>query len=741
MSTVSVAGVEVDTRHWIGGSRVESADTFEDVSPLDGQVVAHVSRGGATEVDQAVAAASEAFPAWARLPVAERAEILGRVADGVEARIEDLAQVETRDNGSLLRSHRRGVMPRVAMNIRFFAQHLLTLEHPDFDTRGHRNHVSWDPAGPTAIVTPWNAPLMLATWRIGPALAAGNTVVAKPPEWAPLTASLFADIAHEAGLPPGVFNVVQGMGAEAGAPLVAHPGIRRICFTGSVPTAVKIGEAAARNVTPVSFELGGKSPLLVFDDADLDLAVGLAVEQFDNSGQVCLAAVRMLVQDGIYDEFRARFLERAAAVRQADSRDETVDIGPLVSRTHLERVEGFVKRAVADGAQVVLGGEPNHELNNATGGFYYRPTVFEGVDRAMEITCQEVFGPVLTLQRFSSEDVGVAMANDTEYGLAATIVTGDRERAERVSAQVRAGTVWVNCFFVRDLSAPFGGERPVRDRPGGRRLVVRLLLRREELGLRPERLELTWERSSGRACSRMCPRSCCRPRRGESSTVARRSTLVPALRQLRADVFEQLDYDTVVVLDSHWATTVEFVVTAQDRRAGLFTSEELPRGMCRMPYDFPGDPELASRWRSRSLTSTAPGSPRSTTRTCRCTTQRSTSGSSWGRGSTSAGCRSASARPASSRTFCARDARSATRSPPRTAGCCSSRPARCRTRSGSCASCATTRPATRRTSARRRPAPPTWSGSAGSGRATTRACSTPWTSSCATARRRCSRTT
>ncbi|HVN13304.1 MAG TPA: aldehyde dehydrogenase [Kineosporiaceae bacterium] len=458
MSTASVAGVEVDTRHWIGGRRVTGEDTFEDVSPLDGQVIAHVSRGGQAEVVAAVAAAKTAFPGWAQTSPVDRAAVLNRVADGIEARLEDLAQVETRDNGSLLRSHRRGVMPRVAANIRFFANHRLELSHPDFATRGHRNHVSWDPAGVTAIVTPWNAPLMLATWRIGPALAAGNTVVAKPPEWAPLTASLFADITHEAGLPAGVFNVVQGLGVEAGAPLVAHPDVRRICFTGSVPTAITIGESAAHNVTPVSFELGGKSPLIVFADADLDLAVDLAVEQFDNSGQVCLAAVRMLVQDGIHDEFRGRFLERVKALRQGDSRDESIDLGPLISKKHLDRVDGFVKRAIADGATAILGGAPNHELNSATGGFYYKPTVFEDVDRSMEITCREVFGPVLTLQRFATEDDGVAMANDTDYGLAATIVTGSEERAGRVASRVRAGTVWVNCFFVRDLSAPFGGS-------------------------------------------------------------------------------------------------------------------------------------------------------------------------------------------------------------------------------------------------------------------------------------------
>lgn len=458
MTTTTVAGVDVDTRHWIGGARVGGAETFEDVSPIDGTVIAEVARGREDEAYAAVAAAQEAFPGWAATPPAERAAILHRIADGVEARLEDLAQVETRDNGSLLRSHRRGVMPRVALNFRYFADHLLSLSHPDFETRGHRNHVSWDPAGVTAIITPWNAPLMLATWRIAPALAAGNTVVAKPPEWAPLTASLLADIAAEAGLPPGVFNVVQGLGTEAGAPLVAHPGVRRISFTGSVPTAKAIGAAAAANVTPVSFELGGKSPLLVMNEADLDLAVELAVEQFDNSGQVCLAAVRILVQDEIYPEFRKKFLERAAGVTQGDPREESIGIGPLVGRVHLERVDGFVKRAIADGATVLLGGGPNDELNNTTGGFYYRPTVFEGVDPSMEIVCHEVFGPVLTLQAFATEDEGVAMANDTDYGLAATIVTGDPEQAERLASRVNAGTVWVNCFFVRDLAAPFGGN-------------------------------------------------------------------------------------------------------------------------------------------------------------------------------------------------------------------------------------------------------------------------------------------
>jgi 5-carboxymethyl-2-hydroxymuconic-semialdehyde dehydrogenase len=459
VDVVAVAGTPVDTRHWIGGERVAGAETFDDISPLDGQVIATVARGTAADSGAAVAAAQAAFPGWAATAPRERAAVLHRIADGIEARLEDLAQLETRDNGSLLRSHRRGVMPRVAANFRFFADHLLALHHDDFDTRGHRNQVSWEPAGVTAVITPWNAPLMLATWRIAPALAAGNTVVAKPPEWAPLTASVLAEITAQAGLPDGVFNVVQGLGIEAGAPLVANPAVRRISFTGSVPTARAIGAAAAANLTPVSFELGGKSPLLVLDDADLDLAVDLAVEQFDNSGQVCLAAVRFLIAEPLARQFTEAFLARAAALVQGDPRNERTDVGPLIGAAHLQRVDGFVQRARADGATVLLGGQPHHELNGRTGGFYYRPTVFTDVQPAMEIARQEVFGPVVTIQTFATQEEGVALANGTDYGLAATLVTSNPERAERVSAQLSAGTVWVNCFFVRDLAAPFGGNR------------------------------------------------------------------------------------------------------------------------------------------------------------------------------------------------------------------------------------------------------------------------------------------
>jgi aminomuconate-semialdehyde/2-hydroxymuconate-6-semialdehyde dehydrogenase len=449
-----VEGVTVDVRHWIGGRRVPSRETFADVSPIDEAEIAQVHAGTASEVDQAVDAARAAFPAWAGMPVAERSAILRRVADGVEARLEELSLVETRDNGSLLRSHRRGVMPRVAMNFRYFADLAETLAHPDMEVRGHRERISRDPAGVVAVITPWNAPLMLATWRIGPALAAGNTVVLKPPEWAPLTASLLADVMAEAGVPAGVFNVVQGSGVDAGAPLAGHPGINRLSFTGSVPTAGRVAAAAAPNIVPLSFELGGKSPLLVFDDSDLDLAVDLTVEQFDNAGQVCLGAFRVIAQESIAQEFTERVVERAGRVVQGDPRDPATDISALVSRTHFDRVKGFVDRAVEAGARPLVGGGPNDEL----GGLYFRPTVLVDARPGSEILTEEVFGPVLTIQTFTDEDEGLAMANDTRFGLAATLVTGDPDRAERVSARLDAGTVWVNCFFVRDLGAPFGGN-------------------------------------------------------------------------------------------------------------------------------------------------------------------------------------------------------------------------------------------------------------------------------------------
>jgi betaine-aldehyde dehydrogenase/5-carboxymethyl-2-hydroxymuconic-semialdehyde dehydrogenase len=444
-----IEGVEVSTDHWIGGERVASADAFEDVSPIDESVIAEVARGGAVEADRAVEAARRGAGTWGRTSPKERAEVLHRIADLVEERVPQLAAVETRDNGSLLRSMRNSVMPRVARNFRFFADQLMELDE-SFEMNGFESRTEWDPSGVTVVITPWNAPLMLATWRVAPALAAGNSLVLKPPEWAPLTASMLADIAREAGLPDGAFNVVQGIGEEAGAALVSHPLIRRVSFTGSTETARHIGTAAARNIVPFTAELGGKNPLIVFEDADLDAAAAKAAGQYDDAGQVCLSGTRLLVQESVAGEFLERFHASVDAHVLGDPREDATTISPLIHPDHLARVDGFVERARQDGQRIVRGGR-------RAGGLFYEPTLIVPTSNDAEIVQNEVFGPVLTIQTFADEDEAIALANSTRYGLSGIVYTGSMGRADRVGRAVRAGTVWVNTFLVRDLTAPFGG--------------------------------------------------------------------------------------------------------------------------------------------------------------------------------------------------------------------------------------------------------------------------------------------
>ncbi len=458
MATVQIAGVRISTDHFIDGRRVESAHKFEVRSPMDGSSLGLFSAAGSAEVGQAVTAAKAAFPGWASLgPGEKRGPYTCSCARLIEDNGETLAAIETLNNGSLLEAGRLRVMKRGAHNIRFFADLAETLKGAEWDTEAAnaRNRVAYDPAGVTALITPWNAPLMLSTWKIGPALAAGNTVVLKPAEWTPLTASMLADFALEAGLPPGVLNVVQGIGEEAGAALVAHPDVRRISFTGSTETARLIAAAAARNLTPVSFELGGKSPFLVFEDADIDLAVQNALGQYDNAGQVCLAGTRLLVEASIHDEFLRRMVAGAKQLRLGDPRDAATQVGPLITAQHLSRVHGFVERAVREGAKLVYGGRVSPDM----GGLYYEPTLFRDVPPGAEVLRKEVFGPVLTIQPFPSEGEAIEMANGTEYGLAASVFTRDESKADRVAAALSAGTVWTNCFFLRDLNAPFGGAK------------------------------------------------------------------------------------------------------------------------------------------------------------------------------------------------------------------------------------------------------------------------------------------
>ncbi|HET7566685.1 MAG TPA: aldehyde dehydrogenase [Gaiellaceae bacterium] len=450
MSTV--AGIAVSPDHFIDGERVPSDARFEVRSPIDESLLAEVARGGEREAELAVAAAERAFPAWAALGPHGRAELLRRLAELIDANVERIATVECLDMAMLERSLKARVIARGARNYRAYAELAEGYAERTWSSNGTENRVLRMPSGPAVVITPWNAPFMLSTWKTAPALAAGCTVILKPPEWAPLSCSLLADLTAEAGFPPGVFNVVQGIGEEAGAALVASPRVRRVSFTGSSETGRLVASTAGRNLVPFTAELGGKSPLVVFADADLDAAAAKAALMYDDSGQNCMAGTRILVEESVRDAFLERFHAFADELVLGDPRDDETTISPVIHRDHLERIDGFVQRARANGDRIVRGGQVA-----GRGGLWYEPTLVEPRSNDSEIVQREVFGPVLCLQTFRDEAEAVALANSTEYGLAGTVWTRSRERAERVGRAVRAGTVWVNTFLVRDLTAPFGG--------------------------------------------------------------------------------------------------------------------------------------------------------------------------------------------------------------------------------------------------------------------------------------------
>ena len=414
--------------------------------------LADIARGDEETARLAVDAAVEGFGVWSRFSPSERGEVMHNMANLIEAHAEDIAHIECLDMAMLLESLKLRLVPRGARNFRAYADLVTEHEERNWSSNGTNNRVIRDPAGPAVIITPWNAPFMLSTWKCAPALAAGNSVILKPAEWSPLSASLMADLINEAGFPPGAFNIVQGIGNEVGAALVSDPRVRRISFTGSTATARHIGVAAAKNIVPFTAELGGKSPLVVFADSDVDAAAKKAAVQFDDSGQVCMAGTRLLVEASIKESFMEKFTAYTNAHKAGDSRDNDTTLSVAIHPTHLERVEGFVERARQAGDTIVFGG---HRIEE--GKLWYAPTLIEPRSNDSEVVQNEIFGPVLTLQTFTNEAEAIELANSTAYGLSAIAYTGDAERADRVGRALRGGTVWINSFLIRDLTAPFGG--------------------------------------------------------------------------------------------------------------------------------------------------------------------------------------------------------------------------------------------------------------------------------------------
>jgi len=434
-------------------------DVFE---PATGAVFARCPDSGASDVDAAIAAATRAAPGWGATPADERARLLNRLADLVERDLEDLARLESRDSGKPVALARSLDIPRAISNLRFFAAAITqwpSESHPMEDRA--LNYTLRRPLGVVACISPWNLPLYLFTWKIAPALAAGNAVVAKPSEITPCTSARLGELSIEAGFPPGVFNIVQGTGPGVGQALVEHADVKAISFTGSTKTGAAIAAAAAPKFKKLSLELGGKNPAIVFadfdfSDANLDTIVRSG---FANQGEICLCGSRLLVQRSIYDAFKQRYLARVKALRVGDPDEPTSDLGALVSKPHFDKVTGCIERARAEGGRVLLGGDAIKVDGRCADGWFVAPTVIEGLAPDSATNQEEIFGPVVTLIPFDDDAEAIAIANGTGYGLAASLWTSNLDRAHRVSAALEFGIVWINCWLLRDLRTPFGGVK------------------------------------------------------------------------------------------------------------------------------------------------------------------------------------------------------------------------------------------------------------------------------------------
>ncbi len=457
------------TRHFIDGAYTEgtSGRTFENRRPVDNALISQVCEAGRADVDAAVQAARAALSGpWSRLTLAERTEVLYAVAAGIEQRFEQFLEAEVADTGkpASLASHID--IPRGAANFRIFADVVKNVsgEHFDMPTpdgSGALNYSLRVPKGVVAVVCPWNLPLLLMTWKVGPALACGNSVVVKPSEETPSTATLLGEVMNEAGVPPGVYNVVHGFGPDsAGEFLVSHPGVDAITFTGETVTGEAIMQRAAVGVRDVSFELGGKNPAVIFADCDLEATIeGIGRACFANTGQVCLGTERVYVERPIFDEFLAALKAKAESLTLGDPHDAATTLGPLISLEHRRKVLSYYARARADGATLITGGGIPDMAPPYTQGAWVEPTIWTGLSEDSAVVREEIFGPCCHVRPFDAEEEAVRLANDTPYGLATSIWTQNAARAHRVAAQITVGITWINCWFLRDLRTPFGGAK------------------------------------------------------------------------------------------------------------------------------------------------------------------------------------------------------------------------------------------------------------------------------------------
>jgi aminomuconate-semialdehyde/2-hydroxymuconate-6-semialdehyde dehydrogenase len=439
----------------------QSNTWLDNYAPATGQIYSQIPDSDAADVEAAVAAAEAAFPGWSTCGVQQRYRVLHRIAELIEENLEELAQAETRDSGKAITTSRTVDIPRAQANIRFFATAILHFGSESHYMEGEAiNYTLRQPIGVVGCISPWNLPLYLFTWKIAPALAAGNCVVAKPSELTPMTAFLFSKICQKAGLPPGVLNIVHGLGPKAGQAIVEHPKTKAISFTGGTSTGRILARTAAPMFKKLSLELGGKNPNVIFADCDFERMMNDTVRSsFANNGQICLCGSRIYVERPLYEKFRDELVRRAKNLRVGNPFDAATELGALVSKAHLEKVNSYLNLAKQEGGTVLCGGEPVRLEGEYKDGYYLSPAIVEGLPNHCRTNQEEIFGPVVTLQPFDTEKEALALANGIEYGLAACVWTKDISRANRVAERLQAGIVWVNCWMVRDLRTPFGGMK------------------------------------------------------------------------------------------------------------------------------------------------------------------------------------------------------------------------------------------------------------------------------------------